>query len=73
MEKIRKDLLISIISNDILIVALFKGFINYNLPIQKNKSYENIYFSKYYEQEALIADPVDGPIFASLLGKQIVA
>jgi hypothetical protein len=26
-------------------------------------------FSKFYESEALIADPVDGPIFASLLGK----
>ena len=25
--------------------------------------------SKYFEPEALIADPVDGPIFASLLGK----
>lgn len=25
-------------------------------------------FSRYYETDALIADPVDGPIFASLLG-----
>lgn len=26
-------------------------------------------FSKYYESYALISDPVDGPILASLLGK----
>lgn len=25
--------------------------------------------SKYYEKEALLMDPVDGPILASLLGK----
>ena len=25
--------------------------------------------SKYYEKEALIADPCDGPILASLMGK----
>lgn len=26
--------------------------------------------SKYYEKEALLMDPVDGPILASLLGKR---
>lgn len=29
-------------------------------------------FSKYYEKEALLMDPVDGPILASLLGNYTV-
>jgi hypothetical protein len=33
-------------------------------------SLKNLFnFSKFYENNALISDPVDGPIFASLLGK----
>lgn len=30
--------------------------------------YFYLYFSKFYEREALLRDPVDGPILASLLG-----
>ena len=29
------------------------------------------HFSKYYEKEALVQDPVDGPILASLLGENL--
>ena len=32
----------------------------------------SFYFSKYYEKDALLADPVEGPILASLLGKKLI-